>query len=422
MRFLYLDPGLVNDLGHHAFYCRLIVGELRSRGVETKVFAFQKLGEALQREFEAAPHFRSITYNVNDGDPICGWLSGFFSFSQITREDLTRLGKVDASDVVFMTSALPIQFMAMVDWLRSMPPSKAPTLAIELMVGTESRFALTAHGVNLADPRPVLFRFVSTRVPRDHGYRLHLLTFDRTSSRVFSDLLGRHVHTLPFPYRAITPRLNRAGKRPIVVATLGHQRPAKGYHLMPEIAEALLRSRDDIRLLVHSGLREDVLKGRMKEVHQAMRDLAAREPRLILESGIAGRELWPKLLEKSDLVLCPYDPQRYVASYSAVAVEAITNGIPVVGPASTSMEALLREFGGPGTTFDQHQVTSIVAAANRVLDDFERYANLAHRASLIWPEIYGPNRMVDSLFALIGGPPTSQGAVTGSEPREILSR
>ena len=80
MRFFYLDPGLQNDVGHHANYCRYIVGELRARGVETLVFAALRVKSALLSELGAIPHFRVRTYVESDGDPVCGWLTGFETF------------------------------------------------------------------------------------------------------------------------------------------------------------------------------------------------------------------------------------------------------------------------------------------------------------------------------------------------------
>src|SRR5271169_3688684 len=71
MRFFYLDPGLQDDVGHHANYCRYIVGELRTRGVETLVFAPLWVDPAQRSQLGAIPHFRVYTYAGTDGDPVC---------------------------------------------------------------------------------------------------------------------------------------------------------------------------------------------------------------------------------------------------------------------------------------------------------------------------------------------------------------
>jgi hypothetical protein len=74
MRFFYFDPALRNDVGHHANYCRYIVGELRARGIETLVFGRRTVVPALQAELGVVPRFRYHTYAKVDPDPFAGWL------------------------------------------------------------------------------------------------------------------------------------------------------------------------------------------------------------------------------------------------------------------------------------------------------------------------------------------------------------
>ena len=89
MWIFYIDPGLRTDVGHHANYCRCIVGELRAGGIKTPAFAHCEIQPALQAEFAVVPHFRVDTHAESDGDPICGWLSRFDAFTR-TLEDFDR--------------------------------------------------------------------------------------------------------------------------------------------------------------------------------------------------------------------------------------------------------------------------------------------------------------------------------------------
>src|SRR5262249_46477558 len=84
MGVFYLDPALHDDVGHHANYCRYIVGELRGRGVETLVFGHEDLPARLQAELGSAAHFRVYTYTDNDDDPLCAWLTGFDTLTRTT--------------------------------------------------------------------------------------------------------------------------------------------------------------------------------------------------------------------------------------------------------------------------------------------------------------------------------------------------
>jgi glycosyltransferase involved in cell wall biosynthesis len=403
MRVVYLDPGLRTDVGHHANYCRYIVGELRARGIETPVFAHRNVEPALQAEFAAMPHFRVDTYAESDGDPICGWLSGFDAFARTTYQDLTALPTMAKSDVVLATSVRPVQMSALVEWRRSVPPERQPTVVME-SVGTGLRVERTAEGLATAapdprsDPRATLFRFVAKRMPPQAEGRFHVVTFGARPSELFGKLLERPVRTLPLPYGRVTPLRNRAGARPVTVAILGHQKYQKGYDRLPEIVVELLKTRGDFRLLI-----QHVDTRGPPELQQAMRTVAKESGRVTLDETPAGRTGWPRLLELSDLILCPHRPQFYIAGFSTVAAEGLANGIPLVVPAGTPLETLLAEFGGAGTSFDRFDPVAIADATSRALDDFDRYAGLAQAAALRWPERHGPARMVDALLAMVAG-------------------
>jgi len=402
MRFFYLDPGLRDDMGHHANYCRYIVGELRARGVETMVFGHNEVAPAHQTELGVAPHFRAYTYTDNDDDQLCGWLTGLDTFTRLTCEDLFRLPAAEPADVVIATSVRPVQLSALINWRATLPPDRRPTVVVEsVSTGLVVRRGSDGLHVSMPDPRidsrATLFRYVARRLPREDGARFHFITFGPIPTELFKALLGYPVQTLPLPFGAVAPLRNRAGARPVVVAILGHQRSTKGYDRLPEIIRELLRLQRDIRLVVHSVAPSD-----SPETQQALREIVAHSDRAILEERPVERTGWQELLEMSDLVLCPHRPEFYVAGFSVVVAEALANGIPIVVPAGTPLETLLEECGGPGTAFDRFEPAAITAATGYALEDFDRFATRAHAAALRWPETRGPARMVDGLMSLIG--------------------
>lgn len=404
MRVFYIDPGLHDVVGHHANYCRYIVGEFRGRGAETLVFGHRELPPALQSELGAAPHFRVYTYTNNDDDPFCPWLTGFETLTRRICEDLSRLPAIESADLVFATSVRPVQLSALIAWRRAMPPDRRPTIVVET-VSTGLEVRQTANGFKVTvpdpriDPRATLFRYLARRLPRAEGARFHFVTFGAVPTELFTMLLQYPVRTLPSPFRAVTELRNRAGARPVLVSILGHQRPGKGYELLPDVVRELLRARRDIRLFV-----QNVASSDEAAMQQAVRDVVAASDRAVIEETPAGKAQWPRLLEMSDLVLCPYPPEAYVAGFSAVLNEVLPNGIPVVVPAGTTLEASLRECGSPGAAFERFDAPSIVAATSQVLDRFDHFATLAHAAALNWPETRGPARLVDELLSLAEQP------------------
>jgi glycosyltransferase involved in cell wall biosynthesis len=406
-RLVYADPGLRDNLGHHANNCRAIVGESRSRGIDTAILAFRGIDADLRAELRAIPFFRVMTPWMNDGDPICGWLNAFHIGAEATREDLSRINDIAANDLVYLSSALPAQLMGVVGWMATLAPNRVPHVVVEFGIdpgvdpqpdGKGAAFSIRDPRV---DPRATLFRFTASRILERIAPRLHMMTFDENSSAAFRALMGKPVGVLPTPRIAVAAR-SRKGRRPITVAVLGHQRPEKGYQLMPEVAQRLLQSNSEIRVLCHNAD-----PAGMKEVQLALRALAATEPRLILDERLAGDQVWAQLLDAADLIICPYISSRFAISYSAIAVEAVANGIPLVVPARSTMARLLQEFGGAGAAFDRPEPSSIVTATRRALDRFEQLAGLAEVGMRLWAQIHGPGNLLEAMLGLTANSPTA---------------
>ena len=257
-RFFYADPGLVDNLGHHANNCRHITREARARGWEVTVLSFVNIDAALRAEFGAVPFFRALTSWLNDGDPVCGWLNAFHIVAEITREDLGRIRDIGPDDVMYFSSALPAQLFALAQWMGALPRDRLPLVVAEFGIdpGTDVRQGPQGLVYTLRDPRTdaraILYRAAASRIPAPVAPWLQMITFDQASSAAFCAVLGKHVGVLPTPHVASTARRPRSGQRPITIAVLGNQRPEKGYQFMPEVARSLLQANPHIRILCHN--------------------------------------------------------------------------------------------------------------------------------------------------------------------------
>ena len=402
MRVIYADPGLRDNLGHHANSCRRIRRELMRRGIMVVVVASAGVIPELRQELQAFPMFRAFTYSQTDGDPVCGWLNTFDLSVRQTIEDLNRIEGLTANDIVYLNSAQPAQFMALVKWSQSLPAPRRPHVVMEFGTdpGIDIKYKSEAGVFELhlrdlrLDPRAMLYRHAACQLTEADLARFHMVTFDPTASSIYAALLARPVGVLPLPQFGEAAVTSRVGRRPVNIGVLGHQREDKGYHLVPEIARRLLAEEPGITLLVHNGAPNE-----MQQVQQQMRALAEAEPRLTLNEQTAGAGLWQELLDRSDLILCPYEPVRFIASYSAVATEALANAIPIVVPAGTSLSRMLASYGTPGTTFDGHDPTAIVAATRLALANFDTCAARAGAAAERWGATMGAANMVSALVA-----------------------
>lgn len=403
MRCFYLDPGLRYDLGHHANFCRRIIAALRRRGVATQVFASAGLDPQLGVELPAEPLFRALTYLSGDGDPICGWLSGFDLYVRTTLEDLSRLPPMAPSDLVYVSTAWPPQLMAALLWHRGLPDGRRPCLVVEAnetgLIGRRDGdvIKLDAPDNPRDDARPLLFRFIGRRHLQPMPARMHVVTFDPTTTASLGQLLGCAIRTVPLPYDAVVPLRSRAGARPITIACLGHQNMRKGYPLLPELVGQLLARHADIRLLIQT---VNIGDAGAAETTSALRAMAGHDRRLTLDDQPAGSNRWPLLVAQADLLLCPYQPEFYVDSFSSMICEALANAVPVVVPAGTTLQALLDACGGPGVTFAAGAPGPILAATEAALRQFDHFARRAYEAALDWPATRGSDRLAQVLIDL----------------------
>jgi hypothetical protein len=402
LRFIYADTGLRDSTGHHANTCRAVVGDLSRRGIPASVFAFHDASPALQAEVGAVPHFRHFSYTATDGDPICGWLNAFHIGAQLVHEDLQRLPDIGADDILFFSTAMPAVLMGLVSWLHGRPRTAWPQIVVEL--GTDTGLDPAPSGGQSfntrdprLDPRAAFYRFAGARIPKDAASHLHLFYVDAYNAEIFTSLLQFPVKPLPSFYAALGPLHKRGTSRPLTIGVLGHQKPVKGYHLMPEIAEHVLRFHGDCRILLHNCFPEQ-----MPDTQSAVRSLAAREPRVIVDERAVDAAAWTALIDSIDIALCPYDAQHYALMPSGLAAEAVANAVPLIGPAGTSLDRLIREYGGCGTVFERFEAQSIATAAVRALEGAESYAELAHAAAAKWAQRNGFSRAVDTMLAAAG--------------------
>jgi len=401
MRLIYLDTGLAHERGHHANYCRLIANEMKARDLALVVYATREIEPKLKSDLNATPLFRWSTYKsmYAGRDAISGWLRDFELAWKTTLDDLRQITPVRSDDVVYFSAARPAQFMAAVQWMWQTPLPQRPRIVIEFASEPGLQLVQSAQGRRhfevpdpRQNPRAMLYHHVASMLQPDDLSRLRLVTFDRGISEIFQGLLERPVGVIPLPLHAITTRRPRAGKRPITISVLGHQRTEKGFQLVPDVLKQLLDV-PNVEFLIHNSA-----PGEMAVPQNAVRELAKSHANIRLNEDPGDGPRWTSLLEASDLALCPYDPIRYSITYSGVQSDCLANGVPAVLPANSRLSAISQEFGGVSADFAEWTAPSIAAAVREAVAQFDSLADRAAAAAAQWAKVHGANRMVDSLL------------------------
>lgn len=401
MTFFYLDSGLSTEVGHHANSCRLIVNELKKRGIKVEVYGHMGVEASLRDELDATPYFRWHTYQETVNETAWGRLDAFRLGWRHTLEDLRGIsGFIKRGDIVYFNSVRPAQLMALAQWMATVDVRLMPTIVAEFGsdCGLQKASPTTQDWIlpDLRhDLRPLLYRMAGDALREIVPRHLHLLVFDEWVAQSYSALLGLEVNHSSAPRQATTNCRDRRNLPVVTIGILGEQRPAKGYELVPEVVQRVLDARPlRAKFLVHNAMPDG-----MQKVQERMREMTFDDPRIELDDQPGTPAHWNALLEKSDLILCPYFPPVYQTSYSAIAVEAIANAIPAVVPAGTTLSNTLERFAC-ASTFAEFEAASVADAVIDAIDRMDVLAGMAKRASEVWAQQCGPVHLINSMLQI----------------------
>lgn len=406
-RFFYCDTTLFRNLGHFANSCRHLTGEARQRGLETLVFGHVKMEAGLRRELAATPLFRHTSWYTGVADPLCGPLEAFFLVAEAIAQDLDVIRQAcrpGARDTIYWNSARASELMGVINWLQgNFTPATCPRVVMEFGTNSGAKAVRDATGqlrFEVRSPEPSLYRFAARRLRPDFRDRLVFAAFDEAAAADYRAVLDSPTTVLPLPQAQDRPvRQRPPGHRPRV-AFLGHQRPDKGYHLVPGLVRDLLARHRDLEILVHNGA-----PGEMARETDELGAIADGETRLHLAMFPADGAAWRQLLELSDLIVLPYQPDRFADAYSAILSEACAQGIPVVAPDGTTLSATLARFGGGGTVFAGWTVAAVAEAVDRAVADFDALGDRARAGAMLWRRVHGAGSALD---AILGRPDAAE--------------
>lgn len=355
------------------------------------------MSPSLAKELGAIPFFRHASIeNIVAHAPMGALHNADYALARLSfSQDLKQVWSRGPYDFIYVNSILPAQLMALGLWYQSLRIEDAPIVVAEFGAPSGTGMADRAMRGSLHWRRMTPHYAEAAELFHNHSDRLLLFTFDPKASADYESLLGIPVATMPTVHEATEPvRLRARSEGRVTISFLGHQRPEKGYQLVPDIVRRLKADSSPVQILVHNGDPAD------DSISRELREMAKDHRELIFEHRPAGGSYWQNLLERSDLVVLPYERARYHAAYSAVAVEAVSGGIPMVVPAETTIEALAQTFNTGIAAFASWDAKSITEAIERAVTNFEDLAERSFSGAEEWRNANGAKHFVDRLFEL----------------------
>jgi glycosyltransferase involved in cell wall biosynthesis len=357
VRVVLLDPSLSTEAGHPARFARLLRAETAHRGWACEIVGAKDLDPTLAAELGASRHFVTNPYWNACADPICGDLEGFIQSNALFARELSPLPISDWSenDFVVLPTVTWLQLYGLALWLNQTGIHQLATTAPLLMFPPNWSNIATQSGIDLQFYR--LGLKTMERRPRD---KLVLHAETSQMAAVYQNIAGRKVRHIPWPVLPGTERLRTNDifcNEPVTVAFLGHARAETGVKILPEIIGRIAETRPKTRFRVQ--LNTD-LNG---DIATILDELRSVEADLTVLEGALGQAEFDAELDRTDILLLPYNAESYKMRGSGLFAEAIVRGRAIVVPGATWMAEEARRIGA-----------AVVAASGTSAADFARAA------------------------------------------------
>lgn len=286
MKVAIIDPSLHRVAGHHFSAMRRFANVCADVGCSVEVYASLRMQEC---GYPVTSTFRASAYSRKTGSS--------HEFSYLVKMTETDLGKQmqDLPGLLILPTCDEVLAQALSRIIRrsGARPNVLAWVVLPLDLGgcdprsREKKIAEAYTNLSLVSN---LTLFCETQLMRNLMERLSGQSFD---IRALPGNLGE-------------PR-RKGGPRP-VITMVGHMNAGKGYELLPEAMEGI-----DAQFIVHAAGADQQFAD---QVGGITRDLTIDE--------------YNAILDRTDLILLPYDPSIYSHRGSGVCNEAVARGIPIV--------------------------------------------------------------------------------------------
>jgi glycosyltransferase involved in cell wall biosynthesis len=388
---LYLfDPNLKTSGGHYLGYAARVAEASEEAGISTVIvanatarinLAGNRIVPALQRDYwqEMCP---------SPGEDAYEHLSRSAEVLAVTMDRVQKEERLSDDDILFFPYVNLAEVMGLARWRRQCRITPRTVLLFRRDLdeqGTDSSVGARAGYT--------LLRQALADLHAEHGSHIRLFTDSDNLTEEYGQTLHRRFQTAPIP---VDPRLssvrNEDSRGCVTLLYLGDARTEKGYTQLPRIASVLKDelAAGHVRMVLQSNF--NVPDG--EPGIAAARDFLGKVPNVHLFRDPITEEIYNDHLRAADIVLLPYQPERYVSRTSGILAEAICAGVPAVAPQGTWLSEQIRRHGA-GVVYDASDrdgAPNAVVDALRSLDELKARA-VDRRAA--YAGFHRPSRLVN---------------------------
>lgn len=370
MKVLIVDPGVHSRGGHHYNAVVRLQRELAKLGLAAPCLGSAYANAEVVRDLACTPTFTRSIYGRSYESPR-EFADSVEEAGRNLAQSLARHGR--NADLLVLPCCDQVLAASIASTFARTRFRSPPHVLLWLLYGPH-------YLLSTEDPRAVGLAaecrdaFAALTASLGDAGHLHVYSETRQMAEFYRPLIGLEVGVMPGPGLSMPARSVRhvAPDRPPTVLCIGFANRPKGYRLLPEAVEQVLRRHRTARFVIHG-----IVEGSDAEGDQPVFDrLSALGERVTVRHDVLSDGDYAVLLDQADLLLLPYDPAVYRTRGSGVFSDARKIGLPVVatGACAFAAPAFEQGWGVPITDYDAAGVAAAVLAALERLDGLARCA------------------------------------------------
>jgi glycosyltransferase involved in cell wall biosynthesis len=389
-RLFLFDPNLISMKGHYLGYALRIARAAADFGVETILVAnaAAKLDTGV---FEIMPALRLDYWQemCPSGDPHDHLARTAGIFAQ-TVEEIVRERSIENGDVLFFPYANLAETMGLGRF--SLKWSGGSFRSV-LLFRREMQEQGIDSGLGVRLGTGIMRQALAELYASQLSGQVRLLTDSDGLTEEYAESTRRRYQTAPIP---VDPEISASkikinGMPPTNIVYLGDARTEKGYQHLPAVAEELRMEliSGSVRMILQSNFN---LPGGEPGIHDAY-CILAKYPNVVLLNDPMEDESYLKWMRSADLILLPYQADRYIFRTSGILAEAIHAGVPVIVPRGTWLsEQIVRH--GAGVMYGAPIPQDLCAAVRLALENLPQLRARAAERRESFIQFHNPRRLV----------------------------
>ncbi|MDG3442657.1 glycosyltransferase [Nitrospirillum amazonense] len=337
-RFAYVEPELVRYVGHHYGLTRTLCHVAASAGFDCVVGA--------NRDWQAELD------GIDGAIPVLPQFSSFIDASKphvvpsVFAEELiafiARAG-LNSADVVYLHMPYPTLMVGVLQVAATLPLADLPTICIRICTDDDS---FRGHAIQQTRVIAAIRELGAAR-----QQRIRFFAESAVLQQYFAKETGLTLSILlnPTSTDLATARLTANERRraqpadaALVFGYFGEAREEKGFLLLPDMVETLIRRHGPKAVQFHIQVSTAPVNNNEKiagarERLRILQQQTQEEGTLILHGEFGSMASYYQAMAECDIMLLPYDPKAYAIRGSGVVLEAMRLQCPVIVTEGTDM-------------------------------------------------------------------------------------